>query len=207
MGTTADALSVEPGPRPNVWMGLAGAAVAAAVIVPITPDGVSVLGIVLDAFRDGGVLAAMSAALAFGTPFAFGLLVSGSAFLGRDDPGAELALRLAQQGVLAMLHVHLVYFAARMAWAGMGLAPLALLGFSLTGGLYFAYRSALTRAASEHDRGPDLRWMARWGAAMVAPLASWCRLQMLVGVRLGLAVEILLVGSLAILLLAQIEDR
>ena len=30
-----------------------------------------------------------------------------------------LALRLAQQGVLAMLHVHLVYFAARMAWAGV----------------------------------------------------------------------------------------
>ena len=185
------------GPRPPQVTGFLGIALFAAVFLPMAPDGSSVALIILDAFR-AGVMPGLTVLTSFGSPYLIGLLVAAAALF--REPAGEKPLRLAMTGVVALFHAHLVLLAFLLVRNGMGIAPLSLLGFGAIGGIYFSYRSATVRAAGGRDAGLDLQWMAKWSGAMIAPVAAWCRLQLLAGVPMGFAVDVTLLAAIGILL-------
>jgi len=187
------------GPRPPRRAGYLGLALFAAAFLPMHPgSGQSVALIIVEAFGDG-VLPGITVLTSFGGPYLIGALIAAAA-LTSEQPASEKPLRLITTGVLALFHAHLVLLAFTMVRHGMGIAPVSLLGFGVIGGVYFSYRSALARAEGERDAGLDLAWMAKWSGAMIAPVAAWCRLQMLGDVRLGIAVDVTLLAAIGVLL-------
>ena len=56
-------------------------------------------------------------------------------------------------------------------------------------------------AAAGSAGGLSTRWMIRWGATVIVALCGWIRLQLLIGVRLGWAIEIVLACCMAIAVL------
>lgn len=104
--------------------------------------------------------------------------------------GAELWRRMAH-GLLSLLHAQLVLTAWVVARAGVGIAAWPLFGFAVVSGFHFASQSGRMSAESEKLAGapPPAWWLARWGAVMIVGIAGWLRLQSLVGLGLGFAVE------------------
>ncbi len=194
----SDAEADVVGPRPPQRAGFLALALFGAAFLPMHPNGDSVAVLVAQAFGDG-VLPGITVLTSFGAPYLLGALIAAAAFTGAQ-PASEKPLRMITTGLLALFHAHLVLLAFTMVRHGLGLAPLSLLGFGVIGGVYFSYRSALARAEGERDAGLDLAWMAKWGGAMIAPVAAWARLQMLADVRLGIAVDVTLLAAIGVLL-------
>ena len=75
--------------------------------------------------------------------------------------------------------------------------PSALLGFAIVSGGFFVVHHARTSAAAggmreTGPRGPTQRWLVRWGATVIVAICGWIRLQMLIDVRFGWAIELML---------------
>lgn len=197
----ADELDPQPmtvGPRPPRRAGYIALGMIVAVALPMHPDGTSVAQIIYEAFGDG-ILPGFTVLTSFGSPYLLAALIAAAA-LTDGVPASEKPLRMATTFVLSLFHAHLVLLAFTLFRHGMGIAPISLLGFGVIGGVYYAYRSAMARAEGERDAGLDLAWMAKWAGAMIAPVAAWCRIQMLADVRLGIAVDVTLLAALGVLL-------
>ncbi len=216
----ADALEDEPDvgqdtlarPLPRALL-IPALALIAAAAAPLHPEGYSFLELLYVAFLRHPIEGVVML-LGFGAPFCFGVLVAASAWLdGRSKPEIDLGTTMGGIGLvrramianLSLLHAQLVLVAV-LVWQGGGaMMPLALLGFSLVAGVYFVVHHA--RAAAEGgvgtDRGdgPSLRWLIRWGATVLVATCGWIRLQVLVDVQLGWAVELILASCMAITVL------
>lgn len=181
--------------RPMV--ALFGLALAGAALLPLAPGGESFLLILREAFRRH-VIEGLLVMTGLGAPFLFGLALIGAVLAARRGAREVTASAQVLQSVLALMHTHLVLFAGRLAWAGVGIATWPLLGFAIVSGVYFAYGSGLSRAEGKGDVGPSAAWLARWGAVVIAPVCAWARLQMIGGLRLGIAVDVVMLACLAL---------
>lgn len=184
-----------------------GAALAACAALPVTPDGYSFLHLLYAAFVRHPLEGFMML-VGFGSPFLFGLAAAGAGVSIGKGESADYAARVALHVVLAALHTQLLMVAAILVWKGVGVAPWSLGGLALVSGVYFVYRSAKDRAASPDPRGgPSMRFMVRWGASILVAIALWSRLQMLGGLRMGFAIEGILVCALVLNLLVGERRR
>ncbi len=181
--------------RPAV--ALFGLALAGAALLPLGPGGESFLLILREAFRHH-FIEGLLVLTGLGAPFLFGLALTGAVLAARQGAREVAASAQVLQAVLALMHTHLILFAGGMVRRGGAIASWPLLGFALVTGVYFAYRSGLSRAEGKGDAGPSAAWLARWGAVVIAPVCAWARLQMLGGVRLGLAVDVVMIACLAL---------
>jgi hypothetical protein len=199
-----DATNEHDEPEPTVhvpvrmrgWERACGVVIAAAVALPVTPAGQSFLAL-LWAELGRGLLSGLLMLVGFGSPFLFGLAVAiaGSPFV--RGPAAVLLVRVP----LVCLHVQLLLVSFVLWRNEQGVATLPLFGFAVVGALGFAFGK---RA------GPptiELRRNLEWGAATIAGVAAWCRLQRLVGVELGIAVDVVLVAAIVLALSARRLQR
>jgi hypothetical protein len=160
----------------------------AAIALPLHPEGYSFAQLLAWVFQRSP-FEALIMLLGFGAPFCFGAIVLLIAGLGpRVSTGfGQRALVLN----LAMMHAQLLLFAGMLLSRGEGVMPLALVGFALVSGGWFLLERA--RSTTENvDAGATLRAMVRWGATMIVAICGWIRLQMLIGVQLGWAIEVIL---------------
>lgn len=182
------------------------AALLAASALPLHPEGYSFAQLLYVSFLRSP-LEGLIMLLGFGSPFCFGAIVLGLALAGQ-----RLLPRVGERLVVAnlsLLHAQLFLVALLLSTNGSGMMPLALLGFATVSGGYFIVHHARTAAAGGvlDDRGrttpsgPELRWLVRWGATVIVAVCGWIRLQMLVGVRLGWAVEVILAACVAMTVL------
>jgi hypothetical protein len=166
----------------------------AAIAAPLTPDGFSFAQILYVAFLRHP-LEGLLTLLGFGSPFCFGMIV-----LALVAAGPRVLSSLGERLLVAnlsFLHAQLLLVAALLAYAGRGVMPLALLGFAVVSGGFFivhhAKSAALAGGVDEPGpTGPSQRWLIRWGATVIVAVCGWMRLQVLGGVRLGWAVELVL---------------
>ena len=174
---------------------IGGAALLVSVLLPFSPTGLPFWRLALEAFIAHPVQGAI-VAFGYGAPFWFGLCL----LLAPADLRAQGSWSRASQWVLGLFHAQLLLTAWLLARAGMGVAPWPLFGFALVSGLHFATRGARFSASSAAMVGapPPTWWLARWGAIMVVALCGWLRLQSLVDLRLGFAVEVAWVGALLV---------
>lgn len=177
----------------------------AAAAAPLHPDGFSFAQLVYAALLRSP-LEAVIVVIGFGSPFLFGAILAVAALLGDGDGEAGTRQRDRLRRVLVvnlgLMHAQLVLTAFLLVSGGAGLLPLALLGFALVSGGYFvlehARLSAQWTVGSTHEAGPSLPWLARWGATVIVATCGWIRLQTLIGVHLGWAVELVLASCMAI---------
>lgn len=209
----ADALEDEladavyaPTRRLPVSASVPAAALAAAMFLPLHPEGFSFAQLLFAAFVRGP-LEGVLMLLGFGSPFCFGFIVLALALAGsRVIPGIGERIIVAN---LSLLHAQLLLVAILLSARGLGVMPLTLLGFSLVSGGYFIVYHARSAAAGgaldEHGHsrpsGPALRWLVRWGATVIVAVCGWVRLQMIGGVRLGWAIEVMLAACVALTVL------
>ena len=171
--------------------------VFAAIVMPLHPDGFSFAQLLYAAFLRSP-LEALVVLLGFGSPFLFGLIVALVAGFGeRLHP--LIAQRLLVTN-LSFLHAQLLLVAYVLWSGGQGMLPFALLGFAVVSGGAFVVSHARA-AASGEGSGPTPRWLIRWGASVIVAICGWIRLQMLVEVRFGWAVEVVLAGCVAMTVL------
>ncbi len=187
----ADAAELGLG-RMRIWEQLCGALIAAAVALPITPAGDSFLALLRGEIARGLVFGLLMLA-GFGSPFLFGLAaaVAGAASVRTNT--AVLFLRIP----IICMHGQLVLVAFVLWRAETGIATLPLLGFAVVGALGYALALRRTNAVLE------LRRNLEWGAATIAGVAAWCKLQRLVGIELGIAIDVILVAALVLALGAR----
>jgi hypothetical protein len=166
----------------------------AAIALPLHPDGYSfaqLLYFVLQrSLLDGLVML-----LGLGAPFCFGAIVLVLAGLGPRVP-AEVGLR-ALVANLSLMHAQLLLVAGSLWSRGEGVMPLAFLGFALVSGGYLIVQRARAGETNE-DAATTQRALVRWGATMIVAICGWIRLQMLIGVRLGWAIEVMLAAGVMI---------
>lgn len=189
-----------------ITLALPALVLTAAIVAPLHPDGYSFAQMLIATFLRSP-LEGLIMLLGFGSPFCFGALVLALAGLGeRVHP--RLAERLLV-GNLSLLHAQLLLVAFMLWRAGQGVMPLALLGFAAVSGGYFILHHAREAAlgggnddTAEYTRtGPTLRWLVRWGATVIVAVCGWIRLQLLIGVRLGWAIELMLAAGVAMAVL------
>jgi hypothetical protein len=166
-----------------------------AIVLPLHPDGYSfaqLLYVVLQrSLLDGLIML-----LGLGAPFCFGAIVLVVAGLGPRVPTATGVRALFFN--LNLLHAQLVLVAGTLWSRGEGVMPLAFLGFALVSGGYLIVHHARTTASDADPAATEramLRWGVRWGATMIVAICGWIRLQMLIGVQLGWAIEVLLASG------------
>lgn len=179
----------------------------AAIAAPLHPDGFSFAQLLYVAFLRSP-LEGLIMLLGFGAPFCFGAIVLTLAALGeRSTPRIGERVLVVN---LSLLHAQCFLVAALLVANGQGMMPLALLGFSLVSGGYFVVHHAResARGGGWDDQGqalpaggPSQRWLVRWGATVIVAICGWARLQMLIGVRLGWAVELILGACVAMTVL------
>lgn len=179
---------------------------SAAIAAPLTPEGYSFAQILYVVFSRS-VVEGVITLLGFGSPFVFGLLTVALVLAGkRLHPAVGERLLVAN---LSLLHTQLVLVAGLLAWNGQGKLPIALLGFAIVSGGFFILQHAKSSAAAgglEHapPRGPTQAWLVRWGATVIVAVCGWIRLQTLVDVRLGWAIELMLgAGMMMTVLVAK----
>jgi hypothetical protein len=178
---------VRPLPRALV---IPAAILVGAIAAPLTPDGYSFAQLLYAAFVRHP-LEGVITLLGFGSPFCFGLIT----LMLRRLPAA-LGERLLVAN-LSLLHAQVFLVAAMLFWRGQGLLPSALLGFAMVSGGFFVLHHARSSAIAgghdaPHSRGPTPRWLVRWGATVIVAICGWMRLQLLIDVRFGWALELVL---------------
>ena len=94
------------------------------------------------------------------------------------------------------MHTQLLVFGAAWLREPLLLGRVALFGFGLCSFLAFAIQSESARVRLAGDARAHRRWLIRWIAAILAPVAAWCRLQTMQGVRLGVGVDLVLLCAL-----------
>jgi hypothetical protein len=166
-----------------------------AIVLPLHPDGYSfaqlLYVVVQRSLLDGLIML-----LGLGAPFCFGAIVLVVAGLGPRVPTATGVRALFFN--LNLLHAQLVLVAGTLWSRGEGVMPLAFLGFALVSGGYLIVHHARTTASDADPAATEramLRWGVRWGATMIVAICGWIRLQMLIGVQLGWAIEVLLASG------------
>jgi hypothetical protein len=163
----------------------------AAIALPLHPDGYS-FAQMLVVVMQRNLLDGLVMLLGLGAPFCFGAIVLLLAGLGPRVP-TDVGLR-ALVFNLSLLHAQLLLVAGTLWSRGEGVMPLAFLGFALVSGGYFIVQRA--RAEETHASAAMLqRFLVRWGATMIVAICGWIRLQMLIGVRLGWAIEVMLAAG------------
>jgi hypothetical protein len=165
-----------------------GAAIAIAAALPLTPEGRSFLGM-LRAELERGVLDAILMLVGFGSPFLFGLAVALTA-----SPRLRVHAVEIVRTPLGLVHGQLLLVAFVLWRQGRAVAALPLFAFALVGA--FAY--AWSGAQAPGGRGLSLRSTVRWGAMVLAGVAAWCRLQRLVDIEMGIAVDVVLGAALVL---------
>lgn len=167
----------------------------AAIVLPLHPEGYSfaqLLMVVLERSWFEGLIML----LGLGAPFCFGAIVLVLAGLG---PRVSTAVGLRALVVnLSLLHAQLLLVAGTLWSRGEGVMPFALLGFALVSGGYFIVQHAAARAGDVDPVATQramLRWGVRWGATMIVAICGWLRVQMLIGVQLGWAIEVMLAAG------------
>lgn len=202
----------EPAARPALprVLILPALVLAGASAAPVHPDGFSFLQLLYAAFLrsplDGLVML-----VGFGAPFCFGALVAAAAWVdgrrGAGESAGQAILRRALVVNLSLLHAQLLLVAVVLVRAGQGMVPLALLGFAVVSGGYFTFHHARSTAEGgeglDRGAGPSTRWLVRWGATVVVAICGWVRLQMLIDVQLGWAIEVVLASCMAIAVLVM----
>jgi hypothetical protein len=168
----------------------------AAIAAPLTPDGYSFAQILYVAFLRHP-LEGLITLLGFGSPFCFGLITL-LLVAGRDRLTPSFGERLLVAN-LSFLHAQLLLVAGMLFSRGQGMLPAALLGFAIVSGGFFIVhhaRSSAMAGGGDDDgsvpAGPSQRWLVRWGATVIVAICGWLRLQVLIDVRLGWAVELIL---------------
>jgi hypothetical protein len=163
----------------------------AAIALPLHPDGYSFAQL-LYVVLQRSLFEALIMLLGFGAPFCFGAIVLSLAGLG---PRVSAALGLRALVVnLSLMHAQLLLVAGTLWSRGEGVMPLAFFGFALVSGGFFIVQRARAEA-SNADAAATQRILVRWGATMIVAICGWIRLQMLIGVRLGWAIEVMLAAG------------
>jgi hypothetical protein len=192
----ADGVVPAPPTLPFV-LTLPALALTAAIALPLHPDGYSFAQLLYAVFQRSP-FEALIMLLGFGAPFCFGAIVLLLAGLG-SRVTTDFGLR-ALVFNLGMLHAQLLLFAGMLVSRGEGMMPLALLGFAVVSGGWFIVQRARADDGTV-DLGATQRDMVRWGATMIVAICGWVRLQMLIGVRLGWAIEVMLAACVAMTVL------
>lgn len=201
----ADAVH-EPERRLPSAAAVPAALLTAAIAAPLHPDGYSFAQLLYASFLRSPV-EGLVMLLGFGSPFCFGAIVLTIALAGR-----RLLPQMGERALvvnLSLLHAQLLLVALLLSMAGEGVMPLALFGFAVVSGGYFIVHHAKSAAAGGsldargrvRPPGPEQRWLVRWGATVIVAVCGWIRLQMLAGVRLGWAVELILAACVALTVL------
>lgn len=169
-----------------------GAIVASAAALPVTPEGLSFLELWWREIVGHGLVPGLLMLVGFGSPFLFGL---GVAIAGaeRVRPWAVDLVRIP----IGCMHGQLLLVSFVIWRSEQGIAGLPLFGFAVVGALGFVLTPR---------RGParfELRQSVEWGAAMIFGVAAWCRMQAIVGIDLGIAIDVLLAASLALAVLVR----
>jgi hypothetical protein len=179
-----------------------------AIAAPLTPDGYSFAQILYVAFLRHPIEGLITL-LGFGSPFYFGLI---ALVLATARVHPRLGERLLVVNA-SFLHAQLLLVAGLLTARGQGMLPVALLGFAIVSGGYFVLNHARAAAAAggvddPGPRGLTQRWMVRWLATVIVAICGWIRLQMLIDVRLGWAVELVLGACvmMAVLLMRPKRD-
>ena len=166
---------------------LAALALIASAFVPAHPAG-SFADLLSNAFQISlmdGVLILFG----FGSPYLFALGILGS--LPRAVPGWLVNWALCFPITLMTLFLSLiaaVLFLAEVELVGVG----SLLGFCVVA-------STSGVVAILKNPQPSPRHLIRWGAMIVATTMAWCRLQSLVGLETGPAIDLAGLSALAML--------
>lgn len=189
----ADAVAEPAQPLP-ITLAIPAAILTAAIAAPLTPAGHSFAQLLYAAFLRHP-LEGVITLLGFGSPFCFGLITLVLAAAAARTPAA-LGERLLV-GNLSFLHAQLLLVAGLLFFRGQGMLPSALLGFAIVSGGFFVVHHARTSAAAggvreSGPRGPTQRWLVRWGATVIVAICGWMRLQTLIDVRFGWAIEVML---------------
>ncbi|KIG13801.1 hypothetical protein DB30_07647 [Enhygromyxa salina] len=198
--------TVRPPETLPITLTLPALVLTAAIALPLHPDGFSFAQLLYASFLRSP-LEGLIMLLGFGSPFCFGAIVLALAWLG-DRVHPRLAERLLVAN-LSLLHAQLVLVAFLLWSRDQGKMPLALLGFAVVSGGYFILHHAREAAASGgaddtagfSRSGPTLRWLVHWGATVIVAVCGWIRLQLLIGVRLGWAIEVMLAAAVTMAVL------
>jgi hypothetical protein len=197
----------DAGPQLPATLTLPALVLAAAIAAPLHPDGFSFAQLLWVAFLRSP-LEGLIMLLGFGAPFCFGAIV-----LLLAATGQRVHRRIGERLLvmnLSFLHAQLVLIAGLLWSRGQGVMPIALLGFAVVSGGYFIVHHAREAAVGGFDEhsgattpgaGPTQRWLVRWGATVIVAICGWIRLQMLAGVRLGWAIEVMLGACVAMTVL------
>lgn len=189
----ADAVA-EPTRQLPATLAIPALILTGAIAAPLTPDGYSFAQILYAAFLRHP-LEGLITLLGFGSPFCFGVITL-ILVAGRERLSPTLGERLLVLN-LSFLHAQLLLVAGMLFWRGQGMLPAALLGLAIVSGGFFLVHHAKTSAMAggiddARPPGPTQRWLVRWGATVIVAVCGWMRLQMLIDVRLGWAVEVML---------------
>jgi hypothetical protein len=188
----ADAVA-EPNPLP-IALVIPAVILTGAIAAPLTPDGHSFAQLLYAAFLRHPLEGVLTL-LGFGSPFCFGMITLALAAAGqRIAPALGERLLVAN---LIFLHAQLLLVAGLLFFRGHAMLPSALLGFAIVSGGFFIVHHARTSAAAggvqeSGPRGPTQRWLIRWGATVIVAICGWMRLQVLIDVRFGWAIELIL---------------
>jgi hypothetical protein len=182
--------------RMRVWEQACGLLIVAAAALPVTPAGQSFLALLRNELDRGLVFGVLMLA-GFGSPFLFGLAVAIAGWTRVRATTAVLLVRVP----IACLHGQLLLVSFVLWRHEQGIATLPLFGFAVVGALGFAF------AAKRRPAVLELRRNLEWGASTIAGVAAWCRLQRLVGLELGIAIDVVLVAALVLALAAHTLPR
>ncbi len=193
-GAEVNANAAERDRGPTEWRTLvASSLLALSCLAPLLPSGESAARWCLDAFQ-ASVVQGLACVASVGLPFLLGGLIAAASWPSRagERPWALHALR----GGALLLHTQLLVFGAAWLREPLLLGRVALFGFGLCSFLAFAIQSESARVRLAGDARAHRRWLIRWIAAILAPVAAWCRLQTMQGVRLGVGVDLVLLCAL-----------
>lgn len=189
-------------PRPLVSLAqaVAGLTLFASIALPLTPNGHSLLEILLALIRQSPV-GAVTFVVMFASPQLFGLAVAGAYFM-RDEQAAVSLVQLP----LAILQAMIFMLGVSLIRAPGPVAALGFMGFALVTSSYYVYASG-EAAASPRER-LSLRWLIRWGALLIAATGLWLRLQTLRGLHLGVGLDVAIAAAVLLLALtARAPER
>jgi hypothetical protein len=176
---------------------LPAAGLLAAIALPLHPDGYSFAQLLYLALQHS-LLGGLIFLLGFGAPFCFGAIVLLLAGLGPRVSAAVGVRALVFN--LSLMHAQLLLVAGTLWSRGEGVMPFAFFGFALVSAGYLIVQRARAEA-SNADAAATQRALVRWGATMIVAICGWIRLQMLIGVRLGWAIEVMLAAGVMITVL------
>lgn len=188
-----DAAPAEPNEALRPACHLCGAAIVAAALLPLAPDGSSFIAM-LRAELARGLLDGVLMLAGFGSPFLFGLAVAIVASPKLRKHADEIV-----RTPIGLVHGQLLLVGFVVWRDGRAIAALPLFGFAVVGAIAYAFSGS---RAPGGKRLP-LHGTVRWGALVIAGVAAWCRLQRAGGLDLGIAVDVVLGASLLLALLSR----